>query len=109
MNSFIIAEIDTEIARLQAARQLLNEYAGTETPKRKPRPFGNATTSGFGGNRARASKRRLSPEARERIRQGQIKRWAAAKKAAESSLAKKQVTSSKSAKKSAKRDLPIQK
>jgi hypothetical protein len=66
----LIAAIDTEIARLEEVRDLLT--AG----------MGAASKSKRAGKRAvKAVKRKLSPEARERIRQAQIKRWAKAKKA----------------------------
>jgi hypothetical protein len=71
----VLAEIDAEIARLQAARKLLSSPGGAGAVRRSSYPI--AATLG------KVPKRRnLSAEARERIRQAQIKRWAAAKKAA---------------------------
>jgi hypothetical protein len=69
----ILMEIDNEIARLREVRSLLT----------------SGTSSNRGGNKRVATKaspqktkkRTLSPEARERIRQAQLKRWAATKKA----------------------------
>jgi len=71
----VLAEIDAEIARLQAARELLSSSGGAGAVRRST--YASAATPG------KVRKRRiLSAEARERIRQAQIKRWAAAKKAA---------------------------
>lgn len=68
----ILAEIDAEIARLQAAKALLSSESGVGTIRKPGKP---AVAPG------RTAKRRtLSAEARERIRQAQIRRWAAAKK-----------------------------
>jgi hypothetical protein len=65
----ILAEIDTEIQRLQQVRTLLSGA----TAKRGPgRPAGSLTPK----------KRHLSAEARERIAAAQRKRWAKLKKAA---------------------------
>lgn len=66
----LIAEIDAEIARLEEVRKLLTAGAGTAGKQRRA-----------GKRPVKAAKRHLSPEARERIRQAQIKRWAKAKKA----------------------------
>jgi hypothetical protein len=74
----ILAEIDAEIARLQAAKALLSSEPGVRTSRKLGRSAGLAAVAP-----AKAAKRRtLSAEARDRIRQAQIKRWAAAKKAA---------------------------
>lgn len=62
----IIAEIDAEISRLQKASALLTGISAPTTPPKK-------------------AKRRLSAEAREKIRQAQLKRWAAIKKSAKKS------------------------
>ena len=67
----LIAEIDAEIARLQEVRKLLAAGIGT-TSKSKWQ----------GKGAVKSAKQKLSPEARERIRQAQIKRWAKAKKTA---------------------------
>ena len=58
----ILAQIDQEIAALQAAKDLLT---GTPTKSNKP---------------TKKMKRTLSPEARARIVAAQKKRWAAQKK-----------------------------
>lgn len=79
----IIAEIDAEIAQLQSVRALLSDPTPTAVkrgPGRPPRaPVMVVATP------KKTQRRTLSPEARERIRQGQLKRWAAAKKAAKKS------------------------
>jgi uncharacterized protein (DUF2384 family) len=68
----IIAAIDKEIARLREVRKVLARNGKVTKPK--------------GGSKAgvahkKAVKRKLSPEARERIAAAQRKRWAAARKA----------------------------
>jgi len=85
----IVNEIDAEIARLQAARKLLAGNAGASTSKSARGRSGKALSFSSGGTAARPRKRHMSPEARERIRQAQIKRWAAVKKTAKTSTAKK--------------------
>jgi hypothetical protein len=74
----ILSEIDAEIARLKQAKALLGS-AGTTAIKRKPgRP--PKTAAVVIPNVQKTKKRRkMSAEARERIRQAQIKRWAAKK------------------------------
>jgi hypothetical protein len=67
----ILAQIDSEIARLTQARSLLAS-------------LGTDTTAGNKANKAPAKaktrkKRVLSPEARKRIADAQRKRWAAQK------------------------------
>ena len=64
----ILNEIDAEIARLQEVKKLLSS-AGVESGKK--------STAG-----KKRSKRKLSPDARERIAAAQRKRWAAQKKSA---------------------------
>jgi len=73
----IVAEIDAEIARLQAVKALLSSESDARTSRKLGRPAGSAAVAPV-----RTAKRRtLSAEARERIRQAQIKRWAKAKRA----------------------------
>lgn len=75
MREDILAAIDAEIAKLQQARALLAGAAALE--RRGPgRPKKAATTA----TRKPSKKRKLSAEAREKIRQAQLKRWSAAKK-----------------------------
>lgn len=64
----ILNEIDAEIARLQEVKKLLSS-AGVGS--------GNKSTAA-----KKRSKRKLSPEARERIAAAQRKRWASVKKSA---------------------------
>ena len=76
----IIAQLDTEIARLQQAKSLLS---GTTTTK--PiihKKLGRSTKASVATSAPVAAKRILSPEARARIAAAQKARWAKAKKAA---------------------------
>jgi hypothetical protein len=71
----IIAEIDVEICRLQPL--------GRSWPmKGQSAAARGETTARKVGTPSSPKKRFVSPEARERMRQGQLKRWAAAKKSA---------------------------
>jgi hypothetical protein len=79
----IIAEIDAEIAQLQSVRALLSDPTPTAVKRGPGRPPRTPTT--VVATPKKTKRRTLSPEARERIRQGQLKRWAAAKKAAKKS------------------------
>jgi hypothetical protein len=69
----IIAEIDVEISRLKQVRALLVN----DGPKRG-RPA--AKTGTKAAKSSVRKKRVVSPEAKERMRQGQLRRWAMAKK-----------------------------
>jgi hypothetical protein len=89
LNPSIINEIDAEIARLQAARKLLAGNAGAGMSKNVRGRSGKALSFSFGGNAAKPRKRHMSPEARERIRQAQLKRWAAVKKTSKAATARK--------------------
>ena len=72
----ILSEIDAEISRLEQAKTLLSS-AGTAAIKRKPgRPPKTASVR-IPKVQKTKKRRKLSAEARERIRQAQIKRWAA--------------------------------
>lgn len=66
----ILAEIDSEIARLTEARRLL-ATAGAAAPSH--------TRSKAAGRRAKPKARVLSAEARKRIADAQRRRWAAHK------------------------------
>jgi hypothetical protein len=68
----IIAAIDKEIARLRDVRKVLARNGKIAEPKR-------ASKAGIAVKKK--AKRKLSPEARERIAAAQRKRWAAARKA----------------------------
>jgi hypothetical protein len=70
----ILAALDTEIARLQEAR---NALAGLSGAKRRGRPSASAL-----GNQTNNKKRVLSAAAREKIAAAQRKRWAKQKKSA---------------------------
>jgi hypothetical protein len=76
----VVAEIDAEISRLQEAKALLN---GISAPiKRGPgRPAKTVQPAGTPNKK----NRRLSAESREKMRQAQLKRWAAVKKSAKNS------------------------
>jgi len=74
--SRIIAEIDSQISKLQQARALL---AGTNAPatgasRGRPKGSKNATPA------KAARKRKLSPEGRKRIADAMKKRWAERRK-----------------------------
>ena len=74
----ILSAIDAEIACLEQAKALLSA-SGAVVAKRKPgRPAKVATVVTPKVRKAR-KRRKMSAEARERIRQAQIKRWAALK------------------------------
>ena len=72
----ILAAIDSEIATLEQAKALLSA-SGAIVAKRKPgRPAKAASVVAPKTQKTR-KRRKMSAEARERIRQAQIKRWAA--------------------------------
>jgi hypothetical protein len=74
----ILAAIDAEIARLEQAKALLSA-SGAVSAKRKPgRPAKVATAVAPKVQKTR-KRGKMSAKARERIRQAQIKRWAAQK------------------------------
>lgn len=74
----ILAAIDNEIACLEQAKALLSA-SGAVIAKRKPgRPAKVATAVAPKVQKTRKH-RKMSAEARERIRQAQIMRWAALK------------------------------
>jgi hypothetical protein len=97
MTKSILAEINAEIARLMQAKALLSS-AGTTAIKRKPgRPSKTAAIVVPVAQKAKKRKK-MSAEGRERVRQAQIKRWAAVRQAAKTTAA----PLSKSKKKAAK-------
>lgn len=74
----IVVKIDAEIERLQQVRALL---ATIEAPKAKRgRPTKSATVTPVVKTKV-TKHRTMSAEAREKIRQAQVKRWAKANKA----------------------------
>jgi len=80
----ILADIDAEIARLQAAKAILTSgtTAVPVTVRKRGRPAKTSTPA----PKPSPKRRTMSAEARERIRQGQVKRWASAKKTTKSNL-----------------------
>lgn len=70
----VIEIIEAEIARLKQAKAVLTSTGEIKT--------GRAQASSMMGKRSsgRTGKRRLSPEAVERIREAQRRRWAKARK-----------------------------
>jgi hypothetical protein len=75
----ILAEIDAEIARLQSVKVLLSSVETAVVKHKRGRPAAKTATP---APAKREKRRTMSAEARERIRQAQIKRWAAVKKSA---------------------------
>src|ERR1035438_9557330 len=97
MTKSILSEIDAQIALLKQAKALLSS-AGTTAIKRKPgRPSKTAVIEVPVAQKAKKRKK-MSAEGRERVRQAQIKRWAAVRQAAKTTAA----PLSKSKKKTAK-------
>jgi hypothetical protein len=86
MTKSILFAIDAQIALLMQAKALLSS-AGTTAIKRKPgRPSKTAAIAVQNIPQAKKRKK-MSAEGRERVRQAQIKRWAAVKLAAKTSTA----------------------
>jgi hypothetical protein len=85
MTKAILFAIDAEISRLMQAKALLSS-AGTTAIKHKPsRPSKTAATVVPVVQKAKKRKK-MSAEGRERVRQAQIKRWAAVKGASKTNL-----------------------
>jgi hypothetical protein len=85
MTKTILFEIDAQIALLRQAKALLSS-AGTTAIKRKPgRPSKTAAIVVPVVQKAKKRKK-MSAEGRERVRQAQIKRWAAVKGASKANL-----------------------
>jgi len=81
----IVSAIDAEIARLKQVKALLSA-SGAFVAKRKPgRPAKVASIEAPKVQKAR-KRRKMSAEGRERIRQAQIKRWAAQKSASKANM-----------------------
>lgn len=86
MTKSILFEIDAQIALLRQAKALLSS-AGTTAIKRKPgRPSKTAAIVVPVAQKAKKRKK-MSAEGRERVRQAQIKRWAAVRQAAKTTAA----------------------
>jgi hypothetical protein len=97
MTKSILFEIEAQIALLRQTKALLSS-ARTTAIKRKPgRPSKTAAIVVPVAQKAKKRKK-MSAEGRERVRQAQIKRWAAVRQAAKTTAA----PLSKSKKKSAK-------
>jgi hypothetical protein len=85
MTKSILFEIDAQIALLRQAKALLSS-AGTTAIKRKPgRPSKTAAIVVPVAQKAKKRKK-MSAEGRERVRQAQIKRWAALKGVSKANL-----------------------
>jgi hypothetical protein len=81
----ILSEIDAEIARLEQAKALLTA-SGVVVAKRKPgRPAKVASIAAPKVQEVRKHSK-FSPEARERIRQAQLRRWAVVKDAPKANM-----------------------
>jgi hypothetical protein len=90
--SLILAEIDSQIAKLQQARDIISGTSSTPAPvktgAKRGRPKGskNATTKIVATAplkaTAKTTKRKLSPEGRKAIADAMKKRWAERKKLA---------------------------
>ncbi len=90
--SQIIAEIDSQISKLQQARALLSETSGVaiKTVAKRGRPKGSKNTPTKSAvvkavprtEKTVVAKRKISPEGRKRIAEAMKKRWADRKKQA---------------------------
>ena len=83
--SEVIAQIDSEIAKLQQARALLSGAEPTPSKPGRGRPKGskNATPAkATPPTAAEKGKRRLSPEGRKAIAEAMKRRWAERRKQA---------------------------
>jgi len=81
----VLALLDSEIASLKAARQLLKaDSTGSTAPRKagRPRKAENVLPTGVTKAAKTKKKRNLSPEGRARISEAVKRRWAAQKKAA---------------------------
>ena len=72
----LLAAIDSEIATLEQAKALLSA-SGEVVARRKPGRPAKAAAVVVPKDQKTRKRRKMSAEARERIRQAQIKRWAA--------------------------------
>jgi hypothetical protein len=81
--SRIIAEIDSQIAKLQQARALLSETSTARAGRPGPgRPKGSKNAAAAAAPATAPRKRKLSPEGRKRIADAMKKRWAERRKQA---------------------------
>jgi len=81
----ILAAIDAEIACLEQAKALLSA-SGAVSIKRKPGHPAKAVSVVAPKVKKARKRRKMSAEGRERIRQAQIKRWAALKSASKANM-----------------------
>jgi len=77
----IVAELDTEIARLQKIRAALTGVETAAPKAKRGRPKGS-TSAATAASAAPKKKRKLSPEGRKRIVEAMKRRWAKQGKAA---------------------------
>jgi hypothetical protein len=77
--SRIIAEIDSQISKLQQARALLAGTTAPATGAGRGRPKGSKNTAAA-TSATTPRKRKLSPEGRKRIADAMKKRWAERRK-----------------------------
>ena len=85
MGKDIPAAIDNEIACLEQAKALLSA-SGAVSAKRKPCRLAKVVTAVCPKVQETRKRHKMSAEARERIRQAQIKRWAALKSASKANM-----------------------
>ena len=85
MTKSILFAIDAEIARLMQAKALLSS-AGTTAIKRKPGRPSRAEAIVVPVVQKAKKRKKMSADGRERVRQAQIKRWAAVKDASKANL-----------------------
>jgi hypothetical protein len=85
MTKSILFEIDAQIALLRQAKALLSS-ARTTAIKRKPGRPSKAAAVVVPVAQKTKKRKKMSAEGRERVRQAQIKRWAALKGASKANL-----------------------
>ena len=80
--SSIIAEIDSQIAKLQQARALLSgtQTAAPKAGRGRPKGSKNAATAAVKIPAKKQGKRQLSPEGRKAIADAMKRRWAERRK-----------------------------
>jgi hypothetical protein len=81
----ILAAIDNEIACLEQAKVLLST-SGAVVARRKPGRPAKAAAIVVPKDQKTRKRRKMSAEGRERVRQAQIKRWAALKAVSKANL-----------------------
>jgi len=81
----ILSAIDAEIACLEQAKALLSASGAVSAGRKPGRPAKVAAVVTPKVQKAR-KRRKMSAEGRERIRQAQIKRWAAQKSASKANM-----------------------